>query len=172
MKLKTHYYSQFTDVQDKYWMPRACLPVCLKIILSYHGKADDISIDTLITDMNTKGGYYENGWRHDHIVEKAKEFGFYAYRQEQMNEVQGITELRKTLDAGNPVIVSVIKFILGQTKFHTVVLVGYEEKGGAITGFYFHDPESTSTDRNREAPFVDIDTFKRQWRRMAIFIEK
>lgn len=172
MKLQAPYYSQFIDVQDKYWMPRACLPTCLKIILAYNKKADDISLDQLILDLNTKGGYGKSGWFHDHIVEYAKGVGLYAYREEKMNEDKGVSEIKKTLDEGNLVIVSVIKFILGQTKFHTVVLLGYEEKAGVVSGFYFHDPESTSDDRNREPIFVDIETFKRQWRRMAIFIEK
>ncbi len=172
MKLIVPYYSQFIDVQDKYWMPRACLPTCLKIILTYHKKSENTSLDQLIIDLNEKGGYGKSGWFHDHIVEKAKEHGLYAYREEKMNEDKGVAEIKKTLDEGNLVIVSVIKFVLGQTKFHTVVLVGYEEKAGAITGFYFHDPESTSDNRNREPFFTDIDTFKRQWRKMAIFIEK
>ena len=172
MKLNVPYYSQFTDVQDHYWMPRACLPTCLKIIFEYHGKAKDISLDELIKNLNDAGGYGKSGWFHDAIVAKAKEFGFYAFRQEKMNELNGVTDIKKNLDEGNPVIVSVIKFVLGQTKFHTVVLVGYEEAGGALTGFYFHDPESTSSDHNREPFFVDISTFKKQWRQMAIFIEK
>lgn len=172
MKLQAPYYSQFVDVQDKYWIPRACLPTCLKIILSYNKKSENISLDQLIVDLNAKGGYGKSGWFHDHIVEYAKGVGLYAYREEKMNEEKGIAEIKKTLNEGNLVIVSVIKFILGQTKFHTVVLLGYEEKDGIVTGFYFHDPESTSDDRNREPIFVDIGIFKSQWRRMAIFIEK
>ncbi len=168
MKLSVPYYSQFVDVEDKFWMPRACLPTCLKMILSFKHKAENVPIIELIKKGETEGGYGKSGWFHDSIVNLAKGYGLESYRAEK---IENIESLKNSLDKNSPVIVSIIKFILGQTKFHTVVLTGYEEAEGSVSGFYFHDPESTSNDRDRNARFVDIKTFEKEWRKMAIFID-
>jgi uncharacterized protein YvpB len=167
MKLLVPYYSQFADVEDRYWMPRACLPSCLKMVLDYHNKTNTPSINDLIKKGEADGGYGKSGWFHDSIVNLAKEYGLDAHREEN---ILGIESLKNSLDKNNPIIVSVTKFILGQTKFHTIVLTGYEEVGGEVSGFYFHDPESTSIERHRESQFVNIETFNKEWRKMAIFI--
>ncbi len=169
--IKIPYYSQFVDVKDHYWVPRACMIACLKMILEYHGKAKDLSIDDLIKKGEAIGAYGKWGWIHDGIITLAHDFGIPAYREEKMNEGEGILKIKDSILKKNPPIVSIIKDILGQKKFHTVVIVGYEEKDGKISGFYFHDPESTSEDRNREPIFVDIKTFLNEWRKMAIFFE-
>ncbi|MFA6340721.1 MAG: C39 family peptidase [Candidatus Paceibacterota bacterium] len=172
MKLNVPYYSQFIDVSDRYWMPRACLITCLKMVLNYYGKAEDVSIDDLIKKGQDIGGYGKSGWFHDSIVALAKDLGLEVHREEKIDTEEGLLHIKGSIDKNDPVIVSIVKDILGQKKFHTVVITGYEEKDGKISGFYFHDPESTSDERNREAKFVDTDIFKSEWRRMAIFFGK
>lgn len=172
MKLKVPYYSQFIDVKDRYWMPRSCLIACTKMVLDFYGKATDISLDDLIKKGNDEGGYGKSGWFHDSIVKLFTEFGLVSHREEKIEIENGLAHIKESIDTNEPLIVSIVKDILGQKKFHTVVITGYEEKDGKIIGFYFHDPESTSEDRNREALFVDIEIFKSEWRKMAIFVAK
>ena len=86
-----------------------------------------------------------------------------------MDPEKGMASIIDALRRNHPVIVSATKHILGQTKFHMVVITGYEEDRGAITGLYYHDPESTTRERGQHL-FVDKETFMREWRKMAIFI--
>ena len=167
MKLNVPYYSQFLDVDDKLWIPRACAIACLNMVLDYHGK--DTSLTDLIKEGDSIGGYGPSGWYHDSLIELAKGFGLEASRIENVDFKAGIEDIRNSLEKNNPVIISAIKYILGQTKFHVVVITGFEEKDGNITGFYYHDPESVDRKKGQNI-FVDIDIFELGWRKMAIFI--
>jgi uncharacterized protein YvpB len=163
MKLTVPYYSQFVDINDPFWMLRACGVISLKMVCEFHEKSLP-DIITLCDEAKEKGGYdMTNGWVHDYLVSKAKEFGLQAYRKEKITDIQ---ELTNFLDAGNPVIVSVEKRVLEQKRFHMVVLVGYE--GDEL---YYHEPEST--DKNRgQYRVCNRETFMNYWRGMAIFISK
>ena len=84
---------------------------------------------------------------------------------------EGIEKFVKSLENEELVIVSINKFTLGQEKSHAVLLTGFEKDGEKITGFYYHDPESL--DREKAAHlFVDIKTFKKAWKKFAIFVYK
>ena len=168
MKLLVPYYSQFLDVEDKYWMPRACGMACVKMVLDFY-EVDTAPLDELIKKGSEEGGYGPWGWVHDYFVALAKEYGLEAHREEKMDPSQGMAVITLALRHNHPVIVSAVKYILGQTKFHMVVITGYEEDRGAITGLYYHDPESTTRERGQHL-FVDKETFMREWRKMAIFI--
>lgn len=194
MKLSVPYYSQFLDVPDTFWMVRACGATAFKMVAEFHGK-ELPSIIELCNEAKEKGGYdMQNGWVHDYLVNKAKSLGFNAHRTER--EVPILDEIIASLDAGNPVIVSVEKRVLEQKRFHIVVIVGYEKsqtpqsdvniadntfipvsefadsyKIKSNSCFYYHEPEST--DRDRGAYKVcDMETFKQYWRGKAIFITK
>ncbi|MCR4330440.1 MAG: C39 family peptidase, partial [Patescibacteria group bacterium] len=56
IKLEVPYYSQFLDVEDKYWMPRACGMACAKMVLDFY-KVDTTSLDELIKKGSEEGGY-------------------------------------------------------------------------------------------------------------------
>jgi uncharacterized protein YvpB len=178
MKLEVPYYSQFTDVNgDPYWMPRACGMVCLKTILDYHHKETPTLLQ-MCEDGKREGGYGPSGWFHDYFVKVAKGYGLNSERGEKIGEILGLQKIHDELKSGNPVIVSVTKYTLGQKKFHMVVLTGYEEndgiefpeRKGQLTGFYFNEPESLSSEQGKDL-FVDIKSFKHDWRRMAIFFK-
>ena len=163
MKLEVPYYSQYLDVNDSFWMLRACGACSLKMVLEYHGmNVPDIVF--LCNEAREKGGYdMQNGWVHDYLVKKAEGFGLKACRKEGLTSLDSITS---SLEAGNPVIVSVEKKVLEQTRFHMLVVVGYEN-GNII----YH--ESESTDRERGAYRVcDEKTFLEYWRGKAIFVLK
>lgn len=168
MKLDVPYYSQFLDVKDRYWMPRACGIVALKMVLDFYGKNIPTAME-LIDTCSKAGGYGKSGWFHDALISLAKNFEFEAYRKEKMGADGGTEEIINFLKEGKPVLISVVKYILGQTKFHMVVATGFEEKDGVLAGIYYHDPEATDKDKGQHI-FVDINTFKREWRKMAIFV--
>lgn len=165
MKLDVPYYSQFLDVDEKEWMPRACAMAALAMVLAYY-KDENGNVMDLVREGLAKGPYNPAvGWYHDTIVAVAKDHGLSAERAEKMADDSRLIEY---LRSGKPIIVSAIKYILDQTKFHMVVLTGFEEKDGVVLGFYYHDPESTERERGQHL-FVRRDTFLREWRKMAIF---
>lgn len=168
IKLEVPYYSQFLDVEDKYWMPRACGMACAKMVLDFY-KVDTASLDELIKKGSEEGGYGPWGWVHDYFVAFAKGYGLEAHREEKMDPEKGMAAIIDALRRNHPVIVSATKHILGQTKFHMVVITGYEEDKSAVTGLYYHDPESTTREGGQHL-FVDKETFMHEWRKMAIFI--
>jgi hypothetical protein len=65
--------------------------------------------------------------------------------------------------------VSAIKKWSEENKYHMIVLVGFEKEAEEIKGFYYND--SDYKDEEGKDLFVDIDTFKKYWRKMAIFVE-
>lgn len=178
MKLSVPYYSQFIDVTDSFWMLRACGATSLKMVAESHGvQVPDIV--TLCNEAKERGGYdMSNGWVHDYLVVKAKEFGLQSYRKEGLTD---FTDIIASLDAGNPVIVSVEKRVLEQTRFHMLVLVGYEkgeESESAdtcnltpVTCFFYHEPESTDKEKGQYRT-CSFETFREYWRGKAIFITK
>ncbi len=163
MKLDVPYYSQFLDVNDPFWMLRACGATSLKMVLEYHGVSVP-EIVTLCNDAKERGGYdLENGWVHDYLVTKAQECGLQAERKEGLTT---LTEIFEALNVGNPVIVSVEKRVLEQKRFHIVVLTGYDND--VIT---YHEPEATNKEKGKHRT-CDIETFMNYWRGKAIFIKK
>ena len=163
MKLTVPYYSQFVDIQDPFWMLRACGAVSLKMVAEYNG-ANVPDLLTLCNEAKDRGGYdMTNGWVHDYLVMKAKELGLHAERKEGMTDVD---ELIAFLEAGKPVIVSVEKRVLEQTRFHMLVLVGFDDEG-----FIYHEPESTDKEKGQYRT-CSYDTFMDYWRGKAIFISK
>ncbi|OHA80311.1 MAG: hypothetical protein A2675_00300 [Candidatus Yonathbacteria bacterium RIFCSPHIGHO2_01_FULL_51_10] len=169
MKLDVPYHSQFLDVEDKNWMPRACAIVCLKMVLECHKK--DVSIEKLIEEGIKIKEYTSVGWRHDTLVQLAEMHGLSARREEGLKESGGIEKVVDAIKKGEPVIISAVKFILGQTKFHMVVVTGIEEENGKVIGFYYHDPESLDKEKARHL-FVGREVFEKEWRGMAVFVSK
>lgn len=176
MKLNVPYYSQYLNVTDVAWQPRACGIACLKMLLEAKG-GHTPSLDEMITLGDAIGAYGEHGWKHDGLIALAHQYGaklsHAEWRQsdekspDELNE-EGIAFLINELRAHRPVIISAIKKFREADKFHMVVLVGLEEKDGAVTGFYYHDPDS-ETRSEGEHQFVPLEMFRAAWRRMAIF---
>lgn len=181
MQLPVPYYSQFVDIQDPYWMLRACGGLCLKMVAEYHN-VEVPDILTLCNEAKERGGYHlQNGWVHDYLVNKAKELGLDAHREENIADLSKIKEF---LAAGNPVIVSVEKRVLEQTRFHMVVLVGYEEAVPvalesaspsvlplAPCVYYYHETESTDKEKGKFRK-VSEEQFLEYFRGKAIFISR
>lgn len=166
MKLDVPHYSQFVDIQDPFWILRACGGVALKEVAQYYGK-DVPDLLSLCNEAKERAGYHmENGWVHDYLITKAKEFGLNAYRKEGLTTLDEIVAFIKD---GKPVIVSVEKRVLEQKRFHLLVLVGYEEQDGAIRTFYYHESETTDKEKGAYRS-CDTATFLDYWRGKALFI--
>ena len=176
MKLEVPYYSQYLDVINLDWQPRACGIVCLKMLLESRG-IQTPSLDKMIEQGNAIGAYGESGWKHAGLIALAYQYGIRLSRAEWrhsdtktadgLNE-EGIEFLISELRAGKPVLISAIKKFTETDKFHLMVLTGFEEKDGVVTGFYYHDSD-TIVRGEGDNLFVLIDTFRTKWRRMAIF---
>jgi len=172
MKLDVPYYSQHEDIKDERWQKRACGVVCLKMVLDFHLKtlgrptSKGLSLDEFLEKALEKQAYHQtNGWIHDKLLEIARDFGMEAFRKENMEDEE---ELKDFLEKGNPVIVSVKakKFSPEfEGKFHQIVLVGYDEKG------FFYNDSDYQNDGGKDI-FVDLKTFQKYWRKMALFIHK
>lgn len=163
MKLNVPYYSQFVDIVDPFWMLRACGGASLKMVAEFHGTVLP-DLVTICNEAKERGGYdMVNGWVHDYLVTKAKELGLQAYRKEGLTDTSQIIE---SLNNGNPVIVSVEKRVLEQTRFHIIVLTGYDDEK-----FFYHEPESTDKEKGKHRSCTK-DVFGSYWRGKAIFISK
>lgn len=165
MKLEVPYYSQFVDIQDPFWMVRACGAVAIKSVAEFHGIAVP-ELLTICNDAKEKGGYdMENGWVHDYIVSYFQGIGLNAYRKEGLTD---LNELLFILETGTPLIVSVEKRVLEQTRFHIIVIVGFEkDANGAVTHLYYHESESTNKDKGAYR-VCDMATFMSYWRGKVI----
>lgn len=170
MKLDVPYYSQFADVKDPYWQSRACGMACLKMVLEYHGMSAP-SLEEMAKKGKDEGGHTPSGWRHDYSLEVATRHGLSARREEKMDVSSSLELFRELLHEGEPIIVSVFRNFSEKNKFHQVVLTGFEEKEGALLGFYCHDPDAPDKEQKKHL-FVPLEIFADNWRRMAIFIEK
>jgi phosphoribosylformylglycinamidine (FGAM) synthase PurS component len=155
------------------------------MVVLYHLDADDSTVPDILTLCNEakeRGGYHlHNGWVHDYLVTKATELGLDAHREENITD---LSKIKEYLMAGNPVIVSVEKRVLEQTRFHMVVLVGYEEVVSSASDsllphtphstpciFYYHETESTDKEKGQYRK-VSEEQFMEYFRGKAIFISK
>lgn len=176
MKLNVPYYSQYLDVMNADWQSRACGVVCLKMLLGTKGISTP-TLDEMIAQGDAIGAHGEYGWIHDGLIALAHQYGAKLERAEwrrsdekspeELNE-EGIKFLVSRLRMHCPVLVSAIKKFQEEDKFHMVTLTGFEEQDGAVTGFYYHDSDTTKRGEG-ENLFVPIDVFRARWRRMAIY---
>ena len=189
--LDVPYYSQWLDVKDKKWQSRVCGIVCLKMVMDFFANKDgrkNPSADDLIKENEFINGFGSFGSDHESLIMLARNHGFHAYRQEfkslhndyANNKIktsshenrltdEGVDKKVRKLENGFPVIVSAIKNFSEKDKFHLVVLTGFKKENGKLKGFYYHDPDSSDSEEGMHK-FVDIDTFKKHWRKMAIYV--
>ena len=104
-----------------------------------------------------------NGWVHDYLVAYATSLGINAYRKEGLTSLD---EIYASLLKGDPVIVSVEKRVLEQTRFHMIVIVGYLDDK-----IIYHEPESTDREKGQNR-ICTQETFMEYFRGKAIFIFK
>lgn len=177
MLLPVPCYSQKIDVSDPHWKERACGILCLKMVLDFLG-AKTPPADEFVQKGISLNAYGEWGWLHTGLVAVAALFGIDMKRKEFRSHdpdeaekllKEGINELILSIEKGKPVLISAIKKWVEAKKFHMMVLVGFEMDEGVLKGFYYHDPDAYTEEEGKNQ-FVPIETFKKHWRRMAIFL--
>jgi len=186
-KLDVPYYSQHKDVTEPIWHSRSCGIVCVKMILDFLKEDAAETIDDLITEGVLVGGYTTHGWSHDGLVSLFRNRGVHAYREEfrsvmfdttaRINKVSafeqkltrnGISKIANMLAKGKPVMVSVEAGFDENTSSHLIVLTGFSEDEVGIGGFFYNDPDSR--EGVKKDHFVEMDVFRKFWRKMAIFV--
>ena len=182
MQIDVPFFSQYASDISEEWQHRSCGIVALRMALTAKRATGVGSTPLLIQEGIDAGAYLPTvGWKHDGLLGLAEAHGVHAYRREFGTRVfpwrirkllapisnwfagPGIRALRDALDKGTIPIVSVT---LTSTDTHLVVLMGYET--GAKPGFYYND--SAGNEYENKARFMDIPTFSKRWRQMALFI--
>lgn len=166
--LNVPYHSQFIEVNDSFWNIRSCGGACIKMIFDFY-KIEYKSILEIMKEIERNGGYdLIYGTRHDALVNLLKENGLESYRGENLD----FNLLIKSIENNNPVIVSINKITLEQKKSHLILIVGVEkDEIGNIINIIYHESESTNIERGKFRK-VDLETFLKYWRGMAIFVSK
>ncbi len=188
MLLNIPYLSQHTAATDPYWKPRACAIVCIKLVGDFMFPGSMPSVDDLIHEGETVGGFSARGWRHDYLAILLRNHGVLAYNQEyrtadaaqapqyvpsvfteQFLEA-ALLKIIHEIKAGRPVIVSVPGKQGLPTETHMVVVLGIEERDGRVLGLYCHNPDTQSPEEGRNV-FISIEDFLSGWRRFCLYVE-
>ncbi len=184
------YVSQGDLFQNKEGLSRACGMACVKMFIEFaHGESAAL-IDLLAEGQTIIGGYIAGtGWTHFGLVATlrnhnvgayaeefrsvkvktaTKEFAVSPYEKEHIE--RGILKIVREIEEERPVIVSGIKNWKEKDKPHLMLVTGFERDGEKIQGLHYHDPyDKEGGGENR---FVDIDTFRKNWRKLAIFLSQ
>jgi hypothetical protein len=189
MKLNLPYYSQRTDVKEEEWQAHSCLVVCVKMVAEFLG-VEVMSADNWIKEGVLVAAWDGKFWKHNEILRLFRNHGVLSYAQEfktvdvdikngemrpsKISDLfleKGIEKIVKNIDQNIPVIVSIYKYFTEEDRHHGIVISGYEREGANIKGFYYHDPEAPN-EKGGQDLFVEINIFKKGWKRLAIFVEK
>jgi hypothetical protein len=186
--LDVPYYSQYQNVLEDKWKPRACGMTCLKMVVKYFYPDNDESIDAFIDEGVRIGGYNEHGWDHEALVRIFRNRGIFSYKEEFKSLLinsgksagipsvydskmakAGIKKMYKMLKINRPVVVSVGSGFDENKSSHLIVLTGYDlDDDGNVAGFLYNDPEAKRGIKKNI--FVEVEKFERYWRKMAIFV--
>lgn len=195
MKMEVPFYPQkwnlsqwqglgFESFEDaKYWERSSCGILCLKMAIDafLQSKAKPLSpsIAKYIKKGREIGAYKDStGWSHNGLAQLAKGFGFSGVNRENVSAA----ELREALKQNFLPIIS-IKWafenyktlkekILFWKKFggHLALVVGFEENGGELTGFYVHHT-SIRPEYNWQYKFLPLQKFEQGFTGRCIMIK-
>jgi hypothetical protein len=182
--LPVPFYAQREIVEDSE-KDGACGIVCIKMILDYfHNRSHDVH--DLIKEGYIVGGKESAGWNHEALVRVLRNHGVRAYTQEFISHdipdlsasrgvlhsertaefVQlGIAKIKKNIDEGYPVMVSVRPRFGANESAHIILIVGYEGEDTLC----INDSQRPSSE---EQPLLcNIDRFKEYWKGLSVFVE-
>lgn len=183
VQLEVPFWSQKHNVDNEEYIDNSCGIVCVKMILAFAQKTVG-SVDDLIKEGYVVGGKSKAGWNHETLVRLLRNHGVLAYRQEfkshgvdlekeigAENEVltdlfikTGINKIKRSLDFGFPVIVSVKPGFGENGGDHLVLVVGYDENS-----FFVNDPQRKGYEKDPIG--VPIEKFEEYWKGLTIFTE-
>ena len=159
-------YSQYLDVVDPAWQPKACGIVALRTVLAYwQGEENILSADALIQEGLALDGFISGiGWKHQTLVDIARAQGCEAQRADWSKEDSSaaFTHLQDAVARG-PVIASIHTHLDPTSPDgHLIVVHGID------TAVHYYDPAQKERDAiPQEAPIAD---FISGWKKRVILI--
>ena len=168
LKIKLPTCNQYDAEHDLEWSHRICAICSLWILLKHHNSKFNLSVMDLVKKGLGKNGYIENiGWKHETIVELAKDFGLdiqyvkkFFYTPEEKES--GLLIINHNLENGQPVLVSVHR----SQGSHMLVVHGFKESDGEVVGYYIQDPDGRVNGHNY---FLTKQEFLSSWRGGLIY---
>ncbi len=192
MILPVPFASQYSLPRDKDGLSRACGIACLKMIIDFRAE-EPSRIDDLLHESELVSGAYIPGigWSHASLAIILRNHNIGAYSQEfrsvykdiehrttlpspyeVLHVERGLRKIAGKIKEGKPAIISGIKGwnAADKSKLHLTVFTGFEKSDKEeILGFYYHDPDDEK--ESGENKYIDINTFRKLWRKFAIFID-
>jgi hypothetical protein len=178
--LNIPFFSQLDSSVPVEHQRHVCALACIKMIFDLHNKG--ISFETLYQEAIIVGDKVQAGWTHETIIRILRNHGILAYRQEFLGHTinfetnkgevanhtkefveKGIEKIKKSIDTGYPVFVSVKANFSDNKEDHMILIVGYTQDS-----FVIHDPILLN---DKNPVNCSIETFKTFWKNFAIFIE-
>jgi uncharacterized protein YvpB len=173
MQLNIPFFSQLDTKIPEELRRSVCAIACLKMILDYKNSPQDFM--TILKESEWIGHKDARGWTHEVLVRVLRNHNVLAYRQEFIGHSinvetasasvaehttllieQGISKIKKSIDAQNPVMVSVTAGFSQNQSDHVVLVVGYDDNN-----FFVLDPILSQEQNPMKVP---VDTFKTFWK--------
>lgn len=149
------------------------------VILEFHNTPrGTLGVNELFLNAKNDGGHTDNGLSRDYFEKILIENNLQVNRREKIVYVDGLMEIRKSIESGNPVSLSVKRIFCEQDYYHMVVVGFKNDDKGNLLGFYYHEPFSTSVENgknkylNIKSSRDDLCNFENYWRKMAVFVSK
>jgi len=180
MQLEVPFFSQLDEQVPEELRRSVCAIACIKMILEY--KKVECDFLKVLKEAEWIGEKDPAGWTHEVLVRVLRNHTVLAYRQEFVAHSidvstqsavvaqhtpefveQGIGKIKKNIDAGNSVMVSVIAGFSENREDHVVLITGYTEDSFSILDPILHAEQNPT--------IISIETFKTFWKRLAIFVE-
>lgn len=180
MKLDIPFFSQLDTAVPTELKYSVCALACVKMVLD--SKALTNNFDGLYKEACIVGGREHAGWTHETIVRIFRNHGVHAYRQEfkahtidlltggfaeaphaSSFAMDGISKIKRSIDNGNPVLISVLPGFGDNTGDHVILVIGYEGDSLII-----YDPLSVPESGARILP---LDILLKFWKRLTVFVE-
>ncbi len=171
----THYavpaYSQHVDVKNRFWQPRSCGVVALKMILDFWHREEGAvrrappTTPALIRLTHNRGAYIRNvGWSHRGLAMVAKRFGLAGRNCDwaKFPPLRAFPKLKRELRRG-PVLASIYRGLRPNHHGHLVVVTGIRK--GVV---HYLDPDSKT--RAGIARRASVKKFLNGWKRRIIVI--
>jgi hypothetical protein len=178
------YFSQWNDVSDEAWRPRACGIACAAMVLGAHGIR--ATPDELLAEARAMTGHLAwtpAGMPHAALCALLRNRGLHSYHEEyrgrrfdhiaadwrddlELDRAHlnyGLAKIREAVARGEPVIASVAAGFRTNEEGHLIVVTGRGDGG-----FSVNDPDNRD---GGEAVFVPDDRFEEYFRRFAAFAE-
>lgn len=180
MQLAIPFFSQLDEQVPEELRRSVCAIACVKMILDY--KNGEVAFSTILKEAEWIGEKDKAGWTHEVLVRVLRNHNVLAYRQEFIAHTidldsdsaqgadhleefiqRGIEKIKKSIEKGNPVMVSVTGGFSKNNGDHLVLITGYQDDSLIIQDPILHSDENPKT--------VTLEYFLKFWKKLAIFVE-